>query len=132
MEKYHTAISLTEQSGGGLDKANEDSFRDYIHKNVCRYFDVLHEVLKDRPSTFPAYTNEMTEEEENEANEKYINKDVNDDEYTSEENNSGSQHEKNVNGFEILSSDSSSSDELNNENEQMLLARMLCLQFALK
>ena len=67
MEKYHSAIALIEQSGGGLDESGEESFMKYIHNKVCRYFDDLHEVLKDRPSTFPAFTNEMTEEDEAKA-----------------------------------------------------------------
>ena len=63
IESYQVALELVDQSGGGLSGAEHTSFYEMIHKKYCKYFDELHEILKDCPTTFAAYTNEMCEED---------------------------------------------------------------------
>ena len=81
MEKYKEAERQVNQSGGGLEDDEEEykSFYDHIHTNVCKWYDQLHEVLKDRPTTFAAYTNEIeviVNNSEKNCNEETVNKNV--------------------------------------------------------
>ena len=67
IESYQNAVQVIDQSGGGLTGASEVSFYDMIHKKYCKYYSELHEVLQDRPTTFAAFTNEMSDDQVNEA-----------------------------------------------------------------
>ena len=42
-----------------------------LHNKYCKYYNELHEVLRDRPTTFAAYTNEMDDFEQRQSNSRY-------------------------------------------------------------
>jgi hypothetical protein len=57
MASYKDAIDIVNQSGGGLDTLQQNSFKEFITNNICKYYYEIDSVLKDRPNVRPWYTN---------------------------------------------------------------------------
>ena len=91
-------------TGEGLKEGgNFDSFMDYIHKNVCKWYSELDTVLASRHNVWPAYTNEDSDDNDSDASEDYHIDNVNSPSLLITHRSTSNQKNKNV----ILISDKS-------------------------
>ena len=61
---YKIALDQINQSGNGLEGDDEVNFFNHIRNDVCKWFDVLHEVYGDKPSSTALWTNEMNSDDD--------------------------------------------------------------------
>jgi hypothetical protein len=64
MQSYHKAKERFVTTGNGLNDAEFPSFHSMILNKVCRWYNELDPVLRDRPNVFATYTNEDEDEED--------------------------------------------------------------------
>ena len=68
MAQYKDGNEKMAQSGGGLEGFDRSNFHEFITRDVCKYYFILDDVLKDRPNVKAWYTNEEEWDEDNDNN----------------------------------------------------------------
>jgi hypothetical protein len=67
LDSYKTAKERFNNTGAGLEGIAFNKFQDYVYANVCKYYEQLDPVMKDRPNVYPVYTNTSDVDDEDDS-----------------------------------------------------------------
>jgi hypothetical protein len=67
LESYKIAKERFNNTGAGLEGIAFNKFQDYVYTKICKYYEQLDPVMKNRPNVYPVYTNSSDVEDEEDS-----------------------------------------------------------------